>query len=135
MKGTHIIGIVVLAVAFGIVISTYNNSSQYVSFDGAAELALENPNKTYHVVTELSKNKPLVYNPRIDANYFEFHAIDSLGVEKKVIYRKPKPQDFERTDKIVLEGYDRGTHFEATKILLKCPSKYQEDPTAGKLEE
>jgi cytochrome c-type biogenesis protein CcmE len=135
MKAIHIIGIVVLGVAIAVVISMYNNSSEYVSFDYASELAVENPNKKYHIVTVLNEEKPMHYDPRTDANYFEFYAIDSLGVERKVVYRKPKPQDFERTDKIVLEGYDRGTHFEATNILLKCPSKYQEDPTQGKLEE
>lgn len=132
MKLIHIVGILVLGVAISIVISMYNNSSQYVSFDAAKELALEDPNKTYHVVTVLNQEKPMIYDPRVDANYFEFYAFDSLGVERKVIFRKPKPHDFERTDKIVLEGYHKEDYFEATNILLKCPSKYEEEITQSK---
>jgi cytochrome c-type biogenesis protein CcmE len=52
--------------------------------------------------------------------------IDEAGEEKKVVYRAPEPADFERSEKIVIIGNINGEVFEADKILLKCPSKYNE---------
>jgi cytochrome c-type biogenesis protein CcmE len=44
-----------------------------------------------------------------------------------VIYAAPKPQDFEKSEKIVLVGSMHSDKvFYCDKILLKCPSKYQE---------
>ena len=63
MKLIHIVGIIVLGVAIAVVISMYNNSSQYVSFEGAEEMAIENPNKSYHVVAVLNRDKPALPYP------------------------------------------------------------------------
>lgn len=130
MKLIHIVGIIVMGVLLAVVISMYNNSSQYVSFEGAETLALENPDKSYHIVAELNRDKPMKYEPQVDPNHFEFYAFDSLGVERLVIFKDAKPADFERTDKIVLEGVARQGYFEAREILLKCPSKYEEEIAA-----
>lgn len=130
MKLIHIVGIIVMGVLIAVVISMYNNSSQYVSFEGAEQMAIENPEKSYHVVVELNKEKPMLYEPQRDPNHFEFYAIDSLGVERLVVFQDAKPADFERTDKIVLEGVARKDFFEAREILLKCPSKYEEEIAA-----
>ncbi|MNF07676.1 hypothetical protein D3C80_2079060 [compost metagenome] len=35
-----------------------------------------------------------------------------------------KPQDFEKSEQIVLTGGMVGDEFHASKILMKCPSKY-----------
>ena len=130
MKLVHIAGIVVLGIAIAFIVVMYDNSSQYVSFEGAEKLAMENPNKSYHVVVELNKEKPMVYDPRKDPNHFEFFAIDSLGIERLVIFEDSKPADFDRTDKIVIQGMAREGYFEAKEILLKCPSKYNEEITS-----
>jgi cytochrome c-type biogenesis protein CcmE len=37
------------------------------------------------------------------------------------------PQDFLKSEKVVVIGSYDGDHFQASKILLKCPSKYQEE--------
>ncbi|MFN7313197.1 MAG: cytochrome c maturation protein CcmE [Bacteroidota bacterium] len=42
------------------------------------------------------------------------------------MYRAPEPADFDRSEKIVIIGKMNGETFEASKILLKCPSKYNE---------
>jgi cytochrome c-type biogenesis protein CcmE len=53
--------------------------------------------------------------------------IDEKGKESKVVYHNPEPTDFERSEKIVIVGSMEGDHFEASKILLKCPSKYTDN--------
>ena len=122
MKKSYIILIVLIAVAIGAIISTYGDASTYEDFAVAAE----NPGREFHVVGTLNKTKEKHYDPKADANYFSFYMIDEKGNERKVIYHAPEPQDFERSEKIVIIGKLEGEDFIASKILLKCPSKYTE---------
>jgi cytochrome c-type biogenesis protein CcmE len=123
MKKTHIILIAVIAVAIGAIMSTYGDASTYESF----AVASAHPGKEYHVVGTLNKSKEKHYDPKQDANYFSFYLIDESGTESKVILRGPEPPDFERSEKIVIIGSMANDHFEASKILLKCPSKYTDE--------
>lgn len=132
MKPLHIILLVMAAVGVGAVVSLYGNTTRYVGFAGAKELAAENPGKDYHVVCVFDKSKPMVYEPQKDPNHLEFWATDSLGVNMKVVYGKPKPQDMERSQKLVLIGHHEGDHFRANDILSKCPSKYEDAPVGNK---
>ena len=54
------------------------------------------------------------------------YLIDENGKQQKVEYDEPMPQDFTKSEKVVVIGRYEGDVFKATKILLKCPSKYQE---------
>ena len=76
---------------------------------------------------KLDKKKELTYDPRKDANYFSFFMTDKQGKECKVVFIGSKPQDFERSEQIVLTGQMAGNEFHASKILMKCPSKYTQD--------
>ncbi len=122
MKKSSIIGIIIIAIAIGVIISTYADSSTYGTFADAQETSSE-----LHVVGKLDKGKELVYNPQKDANYFAFYMKDNKGKECKVVFNGTKPQDFERSEQIVLTGKMVGTEFHASKILMKCPSKYTKD--------
>ena len=51
---------------------------------------------------------------------------DDAGQVRKVILRAGKPQDFERSEQIVLTGEMKDDVFEASDMLLKCPSKYKD---------
>lgn len=121
MKKSSILGIVLIAVLIAIVISIYGDSSTYASFDEAQKTEAE-----LHVVGQLNKDKELVYNPTENANYFAFYMVDEEGAERKVVFYGSKPQDFERSEQIVLTGKMVGEEFHASKILMKCPSKYNE---------
>lgn len=120
MKKTHIIAIAIIAVAVGVIISTLADSSTFVDFQTAAQ----SPGKTYQVVGVLNKDKEMVYNPAANANLFTFYMLDNNGLEKQVHYAGSKPQDFERSEQVVLTGYMQEDIFYAEKILMKCPSKY-----------
>lgn len=122
MKRSHIIGLILIGVAIAVIVSTYTDASTYADFAQAKE-----QNEEIHVVGELVKEKPLHYNPLEDANYFSFYMKDKKGVEGKVVFRGTKPQDFERAEQIVLVGKMEGDEFHASKILMKCPSKYNEN--------
>jgi len=122
MKKTHIIAIIVIAVAIGAILSTVSDSSTYASFSEAKA----NPNSEYHVVGQLNKEAEMNYDPQVDANLFSFTMIDNNGDQQVVQFAGSKPQDFERSEQIVLVGKYTDNHFEASKILMKCPSKYNE---------
>ena len=83
---------------------------------------------------ELNKDKAIYYSPEENVNEFSFYMIDNKGVEKKVVFNGAKPQDFERSEQVVITGTLKGDDFFANKILMKCPSKYN-DGEAGELKE
>lgn len=128
MKPLHIALILIAGLAVAAVVSLYGNTTKYVSFSEALDLANTHFNKEVHVVCRLDKSKPIHYNPEVDPNHLEFYAKDSLGGEAKVLFLQPKPQDLERTERIVLTGKHKGTYFHAEAILSKCPSKYEDAP-------
>lgn len=122
MKKSSIIGMIIIALAIGVIVSTYADSSTYGSFSEAKETK-----KELHVVGKLDMSKEMFYNPQQDANYFSFYVNDNNGKNCKVVFTGAKPQDFERSEQIVLTGEMLGDEFHASKILMKCPSKYTED--------
>lgn len=130
MKKTHIIGIIVIAIAIGAIISTVADAATYADFGMAQQF----PGKEFQVVGQLNKDKSIDYVPERNANEFSFYMVDNHGKEQKVIFNGAKPQDFERSEQVVITGTLDGEEFHADKILMKCPSKYQ-DGEAGELME
>ncbi len=127
MKKTHIVAIIIIAVSIAFIIGSVSDSSSYANFDEA----FENPAKEYHVVGELDRSAEIAYNPEINPNITRFTMIDKNGERRKVVLNKSKPQDFERSESVVLIGKANGEEFHATEMLMKCPSKYKEE---GKFE-
>jgi cytochrome c-type biogenesis protein CcmE len=132
MKKIHILGLIVIAIAVGIIISTAGDASTYVTFGEAETMAANGNNSSIHVVGQLTKNEDgeitnMIYRPEIDPNHFEFALIDNAGMEKKVVYPAPMPQDFDKSEQVVVIGKMEEGYFFAEKILLKCPSKYEND--------
>jgi len=122
MKKSSIFGLIVIAIAIAVIICTYSSSSTYGTFSDAKKTGSE-----LHVVGHLDKGKELYYDATKDANYFSFFVKDNKGQECKVVYKNTKPQDFERSEQIVLTGQMIGNEFHASEILMKCPSKYTKD--------
>lgn len=123
MKKTHIIALVIVFLSIGVVIATLSDSSTYMDFESAKI----NAGQTYTVIGELDKDGEMNYNAR--QNLFTFYAVDKEGNRSKVFYREPKPQDFERSEDITMKGFATDSGFVASEILLKCPSKYNEQNT------
>jgi cytochrome c-type biogenesis protein CcmE len=124
MKISHIIAILGVAVITGIIITTFSGSGTYSHF----EEAFANPGRDFHIIGTLNTAKPLEYDSRIDHNLFAFYMFDQQGNESKVIYRGAKPQDFEKSEQVVIIGNAESENvFLAKQLLLKCPTKYNED--------
>ncbi len=132
MKKGSIIAIGVIAIAIAILVSTFGQASSYESFDGAYKKYEAGEKSDVHVVGELVKNadgslKGYVYDPLVDPNRCEFIVIDSLARVEPVVLLKSKPADFEKSEKVVLIGRFRESGFVASDVLLKCPSKYENE--------
>lgn len=130
MKKSHIFIIVIIAAAVAIILSTAEDASTYVTFSEAYHMASSGNRKPIHVVGELKKDASgnvVGIEPGEDKVSFSFIMVDDNGKEQKVYYNQPMPQDFTRSEKVVVIGSYLGESFYAEKILLKCPSKYQEN--------
>lgn len=129
MKKSHILAIAVIGVAIAIIISTAGDASTYVNFDEAFQLASTGSSTQVHVVGQLPKdsrgNIQGLENSE-DRLSFSFTLIDDANKEQKVYYNEPMPPDFTKSEKVVVIGYYQNDRFIAKKILLKCPSKYNE---------
>lgn len=120
MKKTHLIGIIVIAISIGVIFSSISDSSTYSNFTEADQYE----NAEYHIVGYLNKEKPQVYEPEKNPDLFQFYMFDKDSVEKKVVLHKSKPQDFDKSEQIVIIGKSKNGEFHANQILMKCPSKY-----------
>lgn len=130
MKKGHIIGLGIIAVAIMIIISSIGDASSYESFSTAKEMANSGDDAPIHVVGQLTKDSMgTVTGLEVseDKTSFTFTMIDNDGTVQQVYYNEPVPSDFTRSEQVVVIGsYKNEKMFVADKILMKCPSKYQE---------
>lgn len=138
MKKGHVIGLGVIAIAIVIIMSSIGEASSYENFATALEMKQNGEDKAIHVVGKLKKDtlgEVQGIEVRQDKTSFTFLLVDTEGTEQKVFYNQPVPADFQRSEQVVVIGSYRDKEiFVADKILMKCPSKYQETTvTSGNL--
>ncbi len=122
MKTIHIVIIVALVVIIAVVVTTMSDSSTYSDFAEASQ----KPGRELHIIGTLNRAKPIDYNAEKNANQFTFFMTDEKGLERQVVYNNAKPQDFEKSETVVVIGSMKGDRFIAKSLLLKCPSKYND---------
>ena len=132
MKKFHIVLLVCIAVVIATLISFMGDLSTYETLASARQ----KQGKTVTVIVKLDKSVavPIQYDPARNANLTALQVVDSLGNKARVIYHFEKPFDIEKSERIVLKGKMNGDIFEITRkdgILIKCPSKYKDDPKAA----
>ena len=128
MKTLNIVILVFIAVAIVVLISYTGDLTTYETISSAKQ----KEGKFVNLIAKMDKQKPVEYDAIKNPNYLSFIAIDSLGNSIKVVYHNNMPTDMEKSERIVLKGKVQGDHFECKDILLKCPSKYKDDPKAMK---
>ncbi len=122
MKRIHIILLILIVVSIGMLIYASDEVSTYGSFAEAKASG-----DAMKITGTLVKNKPIVYDPLKDPNYFSFYLKDNEDNVNKVIMYRAKPQDFELTEQVVLTGKFKEDGFYASEMLMKCPSKYKDE--------
>ena len=126
MNKNIIIALAFIAVGIIVFTSVSKDVSTYANFEQATN------GDRVKIVGQLAKDKPMTYDPQNNPNEFAFFMKDDKGVEKKVVLHQPKPQDFEMSEQIVVTGELEGDVFNASEILMKCPSKYKDEEIAVK---
>ncbi|MBN8677882.1 MAG: cytochrome c maturation protein CcmE [Chitinophagales bacterium] len=121
MKKSHLLAIIVVAVAIGILISASKDVTTYANFSQASKTE-----DKVKLIGQLVKERPVEYDPEKDPNFLAFYLKDEAGEVRRVELKAAKPQDFERSESIVLTGQMSGEVFAASDMLLKCPSKYKD---------
>jgi len=122
MKKIYIINLLVVLLGIGLLVSASSDMSTYGTFDIASQSG-----KRMKIAGELMKDKAMIYDPEVDANIFSFYMTDGNGNNSQVMLNKPKPQDFERSEQVVVTGSMKEGVFVADELLMKCPSKYKDE--------
>lgn len=120
MKPKLIIGIVAIVGFTSLLMYNFGNSiSTYVNFEQAEGMT------GAHVVGAWDDTRD--YGFSMEAKQFSFYMKDETGEVRRVVYPKPKPNNFEEADRLVVIGELEGDIFYANDMLMKCPSKYNDD--------
>src|ERR1700742_3637791 len=128
MKKIHIVILVLIAASIAILISFMGDLTTYETIASARQKS----GKTVTIIAHIDRTQPIENDPARDPNYVSFHIADTLDNTAKVVYQFEKPYDLEKAERITLKGKMNGDVFEITRkdgILLKCPSKYKDDPS------
>jgi cytochrome c-type biogenesis protein CcmE len=120
MKKIHIVLLVLIVAAIAVLISFMPSSGGLTTYESIANAK--------NMQGKVDKSKPVEYDQVKNPNYLSFTAIDSLGGTVKVVYNSAKPDNLEHSDRLVMKGKMVGDQFECNNIMMKCPSKYSDDP-------
>jgi cytochrome c-type biogenesis protein CcmE len=129
MKKLHIVLILLVAVVSGILVMTYASAVDAGSFHDATLKA----GKQIKVTGTFDKTQPVEYDALKDANLTIFYVVDKEGESRKVYLRDKsgKPMGLEQSESVTIEGkMGEDGNFEASHLLMKCPSKYNEQKHA-----
>ena len=128
MKKSHIAALIFIAIAIGVLISMMTDVTGYETIASAKQKT----GKTVTVIAKLDKTT-VKYDPATNPNYLTFEAVDTLGDRMPVAYYYEKPYDMEKSERVVLKGKMENGVFQIRDqkgILIKCPSKYKDDPNS-----
>jgi cytochrome c-type biogenesis protein CcmE len=121
MKPKIIIGVISIVLFTSLLMYNFGNSiDSYVNFEQAADRA------TSHVIGTWESSE--AYGFSRETMQFSFHMKDQDGNVRRVVYPRPKPNNFEQATQLVVIGELRNNVFHANEMLMKCPSKYN-DPS------
>ncbi len=119
MKPKLILGIIAIIGFTTLLMINFGNSiSTYVDFEKAADMS------SAHVAGTWDSTKDYGFSK--ETKRFTFYMEDESGNVNKVIYPKPKPNNFEQADRLVVIGEMKDGVFYANDMLMKCPSKYND---------
>lgn len=123
MSRLNIVVILLVGILLAGLLSVFTQNSESVVFSRAfAEPGIE-----FKVSGTLDTEYPVVYNPEVAVAETRFHMVDKAGEVREVMLKESKPTGLEQSESIDLYGKVVDGQFVATDMLMKCPSKYNED--------
>ena len=118
MRYKYIIAFITL-IGFSLllVFNLQSQASVYVPFSHAED------GRYVTVIGGLSSE--IHYEPA--GNVTTFKMTDLEGTTFTVAYNDPPPSNIREAERLVVDGYRHGDEFHAEHILVKCPSKYNDE--------
>ena len=98
------------------------NLTPYVTFKEAKA----DPNRVFQVMGPLDHSQEVKFDGALSFTIKD----PKTGETMPVRFKKSKPANFEQATQVTAIGSWRGEYFEARKLLVKCPSKYEEEVKA-----
>jgi cytochrome c-type biogenesis protein CcmE len=98
------------------------NLTPYVSFKEAKA----SQGRVFQIMGPLDRSQPIEFNGTLNFTIKE----EKTGETIPVRFKKSKPASFDQATQVTAIGSWNGEYFEARKLLVKCPSKYQEEVKA-----
>ncbi len=126
MKNKYIFGGIIILIFFSFMAYLFTQTN--ISYENNFTKVI-NSHKTLKVTGSWVREQNYKYDK--DKNLFMFTMRDENGNLMKVIYKGSIPNNFESATSVVVTGKYKDGYFHASDILTKCPSKYQEEYTAG----
>ena len=119
MKPKILIGVVSIVLFTSLLMYNFGNSiSTYVNFKQAESRS------SAHVIGTWDDTQDYGFSK--ETMRFTFYMKDQDGNVRRVVYPKPKPNNFEEATQLVVIGKMRNNSFHADEMLMKCPSKYND---------
>ncbi len=122
--------IVIMAILALIANGIRTGGNYYLTLDELAAKSSEMMGHGVRVNATVDKDS-VVYNAQ--AITLSFDLIDpASGARRTVVYNDPMPDLFMKSESVIVEGtLDTAGTLEASTILVKCPSKYEEAQENG----
>jgi cytochrome c-type biogenesis protein CcmE len=124
MNNKYIFGGIIIVVFMAIMIFLFTQTN--VSYENNFSKVI-NSEKTVKATGSWVKEKNYTFDK--NNNIFSFYMKDDKGNEMRVYYKGMIPNNFESSTSVVVTGKYINGSFQATEILTKCPSKYQDQAT------
>ena len=126
MKAKFVIGSVIILAAMAWGVSSFLGSTvQYVSIAEA-----RTADRTVQVLGKIDSEK-VKYNSadtRLEFAIYDAEADNKATAETmNIVYYGTVPGNFDQATSVVCKGTNKEEGFVAEKLLVKCPSKYQEE--------
>jgi len=124
VKPSHIVALVVIALCFGVTMFSFTGAvAQRVTIAHA----ISHPAQVLHVPGKIVKES-VAYTVRGGKGQLRFDVVDpkDAAAHMTIVYNEPKPENFDTATSVEATGQYKDGVFEATNLLVKCPSKYRD---------
>jgi len=121
MKNKYIFGGAIIVIFLGVMAYLFTQTN--VQYENDFDKVMQS-GKTIRATGSWVKER----NYEVDKqnNLLSFYMKDNSGNMMKVVFHGTIPNNFESSTNIVVTGKFTDGNFQATDILTKCPSKYQD---------
>lgn len=123
MKNKYVFGGIIIVIFLGLMIYLFTQTN--IQYENNFVKVMQT-GKTVKATGTWLKERGYEFDK--ENKIFSFYIKDENGNIMKVVYHGAMPNNFESSTSIVVTGKYSNGIFQASDILTKCPSKYQEQP-------